>query len=208
MRRAYRLRRSSGRPARSHSMARAWLLLCVWGKPCQAHRNCHGCHVPERRTEVLISMHMIPSDTPQATIITKRQSCDTRKSLAGKGRRLDVKNPEPPPQCQQQLRACRRSNDEALTCANSIEERELVELRRWPKSSSEDLLASKEALSNANELLRERVVLTDSAPDCTLSMLGLCCALSGTAQATQTSHNGLLMMQSAQEQGRVQPCEQ
>ena len=81
-----------------------------------------------------------------------------------------------------------------------------MELRRWPKSSSEDLLASKEALSRAKELLRERVVLTDCAPDCTLSMLGLCCAPSGTAQANQTSDNGLLMMQSAEEQGR-QPCQ-
>ena len=63
-----------------------------------------------------------------------------------------------------------------------------MELRRWPKISSEDLLASKEALSRAKELRRERVVLTDCAPDCTLSMLGLCCLLSGTAQASQASY--------------------
>ena len=97
MRRAYRLRSSSGRPARSHSMARAWLLLCVWGKPCQVHCNCHDCRSPERRTEALISMHVITSDIPKAMDTTKRQPCDTEKSSAGKGQRLDEENPKSTP---------------------------------------------------------------------------------------------------------------
>ena len=83
-----------------------------------------------------------------------------------------------------------------------------MELRRWPKSSSEDLLASKEALSRAKELLRERVALTDCAPDCTLSMLGLCCALSGTAQASQVLYNGTPAMHPSREQGNLHGNEQ
>ena len=92
MRRAYRLRRSSGRPARSHSMARAWLLLCVWGIPCQAHCNCHACHIPERRTEILISMHTVTPEIPKEMKITKSQPFDNKQSSAGKGRRLEIGN--------------------------------------------------------------------------------------------------------------------
>ena len=37
MRRAYRLLRVSGMPARSQSIASAWLLLCECGRPCATH---------------------------------------------------------------------------------------------------------------------------------------------------------------------------
>ena len=38
IRRAYRLLRVSGMPARSQSIASAWLLLCECGRPCAEHK--------------------------------------------------------------------------------------------------------------------------------------------------------------------------
>ena len=69
------------------------------------------------------------------------------------------------------------------TCARSIDGQELVELRRLANISSDDLLASKDALSKAKELRRDLVVLTDCTPaDCMLSLLALRPSAPGTAQ--------------------------
>ena len=70
-----------------------------------------------------------------------------------------------------------------LTSASSVEQgREAAESLIRPNLSSDDLLASKEALSTAKELLRDLVVLVDCAPaDKVLSMLALCAELYGTA---------------------------